>query len=142
MPGPGWKEIAPYSTCIAFDGDERDFTYIEEKRKQFKNLIIVNKVVSVAGGEIDFYLTRSPHCSSTLKTETENLSNYAFADLFEIEKTIKLPSVSLSSVLKDNKNLFLGVSRCCGPGFSLQVRHRSLHKIFTGLSASIPNAYR
>ena len=71
-----WKEIAPYCICVAFDGDERDFNYIEEKKKQFRKLIIVNKVVSVSGKEIDFHLTKSPHCSSTLKPDIKNLSNY------------------------------------------------------------------
>lgn len=120
LPGT-WKEIAPYSICIAFDGDEREFNYIEEKRKQFKKLVVVNKVVSVSGGEIDFYLTRSPQCSSTLKTETENLSNYAFADLFHVEKAIKLPSVLLSSVLAENKILYIDWFKTDTQGTDLRI---------------------
>lgn len=124
-----WKEIAPYCICIAFDGDDRDFSYIEEKRKQYKKLIVVNKVVSVHGGEIDFYLTRSPYCSSTLKTDSETLSNYAFADLFEIEKVIKLPSVQLSSVLSENKIEYIDWFKTDTQGTDLRII-QSLEKKF------------
>lgn len=124
-----WKEIAPYCICIAFDGDERDFNYIEEIRKQYKKLIIVNKVVSVKGGEIDFYLTRSPYCSSTLKTDSETLSNYAFAGLFEIEKITKLPSVKLSSVLSENKIEYIDWFKTDTQGTDLRII-QSLDKSF------------
>jgi len=97
-----WKDLAPYSVCIAFDGDAREFDYIENKRKQFKQLIIVNKIVSVEGADTDFYLTTFPQCSSTLQPETQNLSNYAFADLFDVERTVKLPAVRLQTVLVEN----------------------------------------
>lgn len=49
-----WKEISKYSICLAFDGDDREFAYIEERKKLFKELIIVNKIVSSSEGEIDF----------------------------------------------------------------------------------------
>src|SRR6185437_11264294 len=93
-----WKDIAPYSVCIAFDADDREFDYIEQKRKQFEKLIVVNKIVSLEEGETDFYLTSFPQCSSTLQPETQNLSNYAFADLFDVERTVKLPTVRLQTV--------------------------------------------
>lgn len=98
-----WKEIAPYCICVAFDGDERDFNYIQDLSSKYKKLIIVNKVVSSTGGDIDFYLTSSPYCSSTLKTDSATLSNYAFADLFEIKETVKMGSVKLSTILFENK---------------------------------------
>lgn len=116
-----WKEIAPYCICIAFDGDKRDFDYIKEKEKQYKKLIIVDKVVTVLGGEIDFYLTKSPYCSSTLKTDVENLSNYAFADLFEIEKTVKLTSVPLSSVLLENEITYIDWFKTDTQGTDLRI---------------------
>ena len=97
-----WKEIARFSVCIAFDADDRDFSYIENKRKQFKRLHVVNKIVSVSGEVTDFYLTTFPQCSSTLRPDTKNLSNYAFSPLFHVEKMVRLPSVTLKTVLKEN----------------------------------------
>ena len=97
-----WNEISAYSVCLAFDGDEREFGYVEEKRKQFKKLVVVNKIVSHTEGTIDFYLTKSPYCSSTLKPDTQNLSKYEFARLFEIDKILKVQSVTLSNVFSRN----------------------------------------
>lgn len=116
-----WKEIDPYSICVAFDGDERDFEYIEKKRKFYKKLIVVNKVVSIDGGEIDFYLTRSPHCSSTLKTDTATLSNYAFAELFLIDQTIKVQSVKLSAVLTENNIAYVDWFKTDTQGTDLRI---------------------
>lgn len=116
-----WKEIAPYSICIAFDGDEREFDYIENKRKQFKKLIIVNKIVSVEGEETNFYLTTFPQCSSTLKPETQNLSNYAFANLFNIERTVKLPAVRLQTVLAENNIEYIDWFKTDTQGTDLRV---------------------
>ena len=124
-----WKEIAPYSICIAFDGDDREFDYIENKRKQFKKLIIVNKIVSVAGADTDFYLTTFPQCSSTLKPDTKKLSNYAFANLFNIEKTVKLPAVRLQTVLAENKIHYIDWFKTDTQGTDLRVIE-SLEKSF------------
>lgn len=116
-----WKEIAQYSICVAFDGDEREFDYIENKRKQFKKLIVVNKIVSVEGGQSDFYLTRFPQCSSTLKPETKNLSNYAFGDLFYIEKTVTLPAIKLQTVLSENNIEYIDWFKTDTQGTDLRV---------------------
>jgi FkbM family methyltransferase len=124
-----WKDIAPYSICIAFDGDDREFDYIENKRKQFKKLIIVNKIVSVEGAETDFYLTTFPQCSSTLKPDIKNLSDYAFAPLFNIERTVKLPSVKLQNVLKENNIEYLDWFKTDTQGTDLRVI-QSLDKDF------------
>ncbi len=126
---PLWKEIAPYSICIAFDGDEREFEYIENKRKQFKKLIIVKKIVSLEEEETDFYLTTFPQCSSTLRPDTKTLSNYAFAHLFDIERTVKLSSIRLSTVLAENKIEYIDWFKTDTQGTDLRIIE-SLDKTF------------
>ena len=95
-----WKMIAPYAVCIAFDADNREMGYIEKENSGYKKLIVINSIVSDRKDSlIEFYLTRSPFCSSTLDPDLENLRNYEFAQLFEVEKKIKLNAVHLPDVL-------------------------------------------
>ncbi len=97
-----WQSIAKYSICIAFDADERDMDFINDKAKNFRKLYIVKKIVSDQETDsADFYLTSSPYCSSLLQPDNESLSDWAFADLFKIEKKIKLQSTSLQKALSD-----------------------------------------
>jgi hypothetical protein len=56
-------------------------------------------VASEAAEEMDFYLTHSPHCSSSLAPDKEALIPWAFSPLFEVENIVKLPSVDLQSAL-------------------------------------------
>jgi FkbM family methyltransferase len=97
-----WKRIAKYSVCIAFDADDRDFQPVEKINGDYRKLYVYNRVLSTRTEEAnDFYLTRSPHCSSLLKPNKRSLENWAYAKKFEVEKTVQLKSVDLVSVLKD-----------------------------------------
>jgi hypothetical protein len=49
-----------------------------------------------------FYLTHSPHCSSLLKPRNDALQEWVFADLFEVQKTVSFPAVTLQSALAAN----------------------------------------
>ena len=95
-----WKKIAPYSICIAFDADEREFNVTEQINKTFKKLITVNRIVTASKeSEIDFYLTSWPYCSSLLKPETDKLEPWIFSKLFNVEKVTKLPGITLDEAL-------------------------------------------
>lgn len=97
-----WKNIAEYCICIAFDADDREFGYIEKKSSGFKKLYIYNCIVSdQEKSKIDFFLTKSPYCSSTLEPDNHALEEWAFADKFKVEKKIALNNISLSKVLAD-----------------------------------------
>src|SRR5687767_10337238 len=62
-----WKLVAPYSTCIAFDADDRDFNLKEVNDSRFRKLITINRIVTADDRkELNFYLTSSPYCSSLL----------------------------------------------------------------------------
>ena len=98
---PKWKTIAKYSICIAFDADDREMGYIEEESSGYKKLYVYNCIVSDnQNSELDFYLTKSPYCSSLLAPNNKALTDYAFADLFEIENKIKTKSIELNTVFQ------------------------------------------
>ncbi len=95
-----WNLIAPYSICIAFDADTRDFSISESRNKGWKKLILVNRLVADSSdSEKDFYFTKSPYCSSSLRPDNISLQPWAFSPLFEVEKVNKLSSVLLSEAL-------------------------------------------
>jgi len=97
---PQWREIAGYSICIAFDPDRRQMEYIESERG-FKKMYIFPAIVHESiNGQADFFLTASPECSSTLPPRNAALSEYLFAPLFDLEKQVELPAVTLPSILK------------------------------------------
>jgi hypothetical protein len=97
-----WKKIAGFSICLAFDADDREFEYLEEKNSSFKKLIKVNKIVVSKSEEdtADFYLTRSPYCSSLLEPVSQSLSNFHYSDFFEVVDRKKMGVVDLPTVLK------------------------------------------
>lgn len=95
-----WKLIAPYSICVAFDADTRDFAVSESESSEWKKMYLMNRLVAArSSDEVDFYLTKSPYCSSSLRPDNEALKPWAFCQLFDVEKAIKLPSVDLHSAL-------------------------------------------
>jgi len=95
-----WKLIAPYSICVAFDADTRDFVVSESENKGWKKLYSLNRLVARhSSEEMDFYLTRSPHCSSSLAPDNEALEPWAFSQLFEVEKIVKMPAIELQDAL-------------------------------------------
>jgi len=97
-----WKKIARYAICIAFDADDREMSFTENKSSAFKKLITINRIVTdKSEGEVDFYLTRSPFCSSTLEPDMSKLSTWPFQDLFATERKIKLKSVTLMEALQN-----------------------------------------
>ena len=106
LPGD-WKLLAPHSVCVAFDADSRDFQVEDSAGGEWKRLVKLNRLVAEQAAEsVDFYLTRSPHCSSRLRPDNSALQPWAFSDLFEVERKVSLPSISLSQALND-----LGISR-------------------------------
>ncbi len=99
---PKWRRIAPYSLCIAFDADQREMGYTVRESSGYRKLYVYNSIVTAEqGSEADFYLTRSPFCSSLLPPDLQSLKNWAFGGLFEVERTVRLKSATLSQVLNE-----------------------------------------
>ncbi|NUN08261.1 MAG: hypothetical protein HUU54_03715 [Ignavibacteriaceae bacterium] len=99
---PIWKEIAPHSICVAFDADTRDFNISSAEDKGYKKLYKLNTIVSdKEESKVDFYLTNSPYCSSTLPPREIELSDWAFADKFKVTGKTKLNSITLTRALDE-----------------------------------------
>ena len=97
-----WKKLAAYSYCIAFDADKRDFQYVENETGRFKKLFIFNCIVSDSDKEkSQFFLTKSPYCSSILEPSNHKLKPYVFSPLFEVEDVVNLQTRSLKTVLDE-----------------------------------------
>ena len=95
-----WKLIAKYSVCVAFDADTRDFQVSEQNDRGYKKLYMINRIVGTESiDDMEFYLTRSPYCSSALEPDSEALKPWAFNNLFIKTKTVKMPAVTLSDTL-------------------------------------------
>lgn len=93
-----FRKIEKYAKIICIDGDDRDF-----KVQESKNIIPIKTIVTeFANGTCDFYLTSSPHCSSTLEPLNSSLTDYSFSDLFNVTNKIKVNSTTLTEVLSIN----------------------------------------
>ncbi len=95
-----WHKIAPHSIYVGFDPDLRETREVPQGR--FHKATIFNQAVSAnpTEGEIPFYQTASPYCSSTLPPDTASLGNYLFADLFRVEKETRLRATTLDAVME------------------------------------------
>jgi len=99
-----WRRIAPYAVCIAFDADDREFGYAVHESRGYCKLYVINRIVTDKETDSDraqFYLTKSPFCSSILKPDSQSLDQWAFGGLFDIDRVAMLGSVSLPTVLTD-----------------------------------------
>ena len=93
-----WDAIAPRSVYVGFDPDLREMRELSDGR--FHKTIIANEaVVAAEAAEVSFYLTRSPHCSSTLPPDSAALSNYLFSDLFAVERQAKVRATTLNALM-------------------------------------------
>src|SRR3984957_18693453 len=82
-----WKYISKYAYCVAFDADDREFQISERSNKDYKKFIHVNRIVAaLPSGNMPFYLTNSPFCSSMLEPDTAKLSPWLFKPLFDVKK--------------------------------------------------------
>ena len=94
-----WDQIAQHSIYLGFDPDIRELSDLTEGK--YSRSIVVNKAVTDLPHEknVNFYLTKSPFCSSTLPPDQVSLANYLFSDLFEVEKEESVPASTLNAML-------------------------------------------
>jgi hypothetical protein len=96
-----WHYLSAYSIGIAFDADNREFK-IEQTQEDnnWKKLYKLNRlVVPLASETVDFYLTESPYCSSSLMPDKKALEPWLFRELFEVVEKTSLPGINLKSIL-------------------------------------------
>jgi hypothetical protein len=117
-----WKKIAQYSICIAFDADDRDFKFVEKEQSNFKKLFNYNCVASDQNkSKTDFYLTKSPYCSSVLEPDLENLKPYIHSNLFEVEKKIEINSIHIQKAINDAKLDYIDWFKTDSQGIDLRL---------------------
>ncbi len=93
------QDLLSHSILILCDADERDFDYeIPGAIRTIK----LRDIIAPKDGTIDFYLTKSPYCSSVLEPYQEELENWSFSGLFAVEKKTTLRGRSLRQVLSEN----------------------------------------
>lgn len=94
-----WMPISKQSIYVGFDPDLREMQ--DTPSKAFSRQIIVNKAVTSDPTtlDLDFVLTRSPFCSSTLEPDLKSLSNFHFHDLFVPERHASVPATTLDEVV-------------------------------------------
>ncbi|GAB4302144.1 MAG: hypothetical protein Fur0034_16630 [Desulfuromonadia bacterium] len=99
---PKWREIAPYSICIAFDADDREMGYVERETKGYRELFVYNCIASAdSTGQALFFLTHSPQCSSLLEPRYQDLEKWAFCESFHVKEKIRLQAKALPDVLAE-----------------------------------------
>jgi hypothetical protein len=99
-----WKPIAKYSICLAFDADERDFQFSEKEQSRFKKLYAYNSIAfDKDQNKADFFLTKSPYCSSVLEPDSMRLKPYIHSQLFEVEKKTELNAIHIQKALDNAK---------------------------------------
>jgi FkbM family methyltransferase len=99
---PPWRRIAKYSLCVAFEADERELASVTSEAAGFRRLTTFNCIASEQPSEAEpFHLTASPYCSSRLQPRLESLGRYAFAPLFEVERTVDVRARDIPSVLAE-----------------------------------------
>ena len=96
-----WDPIATYSIYVGFDPDAREVPDLPQN-KFYKSTVINRAVIeNDLSKEANFYFTKFPYCSSTLKPNSQSLSHFLFSDLFIVEKETKVQSTSLNSVVNE-----------------------------------------
>ncbi len=100
-----WTKIAKYSICLCFDADTREFNISEKSNSIYKKLISINRIVTSENTDdkINFYLTNSPYCSSSLEPDLNALSKWFFSSLFNVEEIVKLNAIKIEDALKQSK---------------------------------------
>lgn len=132
-----WKLIAPYSICIAFDADDRDFRIDEKANTGFKKLININRIVTADKVEgQSFYLTASPYCSSLLQPDTTKLSPWVFKDLFAVEKIANLETITLSEALEQAEITYIDWFKSDTQGTDLRLFKALPPGLTKGISAA------
>jgi len=95
-----WAPLIRRSVYVGFDPDLRE-THELSSGSVYRGVILNQAVTSEpTDGNVEFYLTRFPFCSSTLEPDSQSLSNYVFADLFTVEKRVSVKATRLDNVLE------------------------------------------
>jgi FkbM family methyltransferase len=94
-----WLPFSQQSIFVGFDPDSRDIS--PDLGRHFSKCHVIDKIVAGPdkAGKADFHLTAFPHCSSMLRPDEAALGDYLFADLFKVERTVQIETITLTKAL-------------------------------------------
>jgi FkbM family methyltransferase len=98
-----WRQIARHAVGVGFEPDAREAAALTAAQRQFLRWVFCPALatpVTPPGGQLPFHLTRSPQCSSMLPPDQAGLSEWVFADQFEVLRTVAVPAASLTESLQ------------------------------------------
>ena len=91
---PRFEFLSSVADLLRFDPDAREIETVGGENG--RSVITINKaVVEDDRTEIEFYLTKSPFCSSSLEPDFAKLKAFEYVKLFEFEKTVSVPAITL-----------------------------------------------
>lgn len=91
---PPFNKALKFSKLIEVDPDKRNFDNLKDSATR----TIITKAVTDNDSDdsLTIYLTKNPHCSSSLEPNFDRLNNFTYADLFKVESKKELPATSLN----------------------------------------------
>jgi FkbM family methyltransferase len=98
---PGiWETLALHSFHVAFDPDLRETK--EEKDGAWYRSTTINEAVhpDPSSDSVQFNLTRSPYCCSTLLPDKQLLGNFLESERFDVLKQVSCKATTVDAVLK------------------------------------------
>ncbi|WP_148218062.1 hypothetical protein [Opitutus terrae] len=121
-----WHQIARYATGVGFEPDARDSAVLQRAQLAYKRWILCPELVvpeSLPDGKAVLHLTRSPHCSSTLRPDQTALREWGFAQFFEVHETRRLPATTLGAALAARGLDRVDWLKCDTQGLDLKLYH-------------------
>ena len=98
-PWEGFESLMPVSDVLRFDPDLRAIQSVSTH--DGRRCVTINKaVVDDPRTSVDFFLTKSPFCSSTLAPDFERIRDYSYEDLFTVVGVSSLPAVTLEDAAR------------------------------------------
>lgn len=94
-----FEALTRLATQIRVDADSRDFSMQSDRHNIHVDRAIID---DDQASDVTFYLTKSPHCSSTLRPRADRASAFIYGEGFELERTEQVPATSLRRVLAEN----------------------------------------
>ena len=119
-----WRRIARQAIGVGFEPDAREAAPLGAAQRMFARWIFCRglavPVATPAGARL-LHLTRSPQCSSTLRPGAAALTEWAFAELFEVTETRALPAMTLEAALVAGKIDRVDWLKCDTQGLDLKL---------------------
>jgi FkbM family methyltransferase len=118
-----WRRIARFAIGVGFEPDARETAALAPAQRQFRRWILVPKLVTSDPGtpDVEFHLTTSPFCSSTLRPDESALGAWAFSDRFTVKESHRLPACTLAAAMQTHGLARIDWLKCDTQGTDLRI---------------------